>query len=160
MSVRAFVGIGSNLDDPIGHVRRALRELDEVVDSQCVAASSLYRSDPMGPPGQPDYINAVAALDTDLSPLDLLHALQALEQTHGRVREGLRWGPRTLDLDLLLYGSQTIDLPELQVPHPGLHERAFVLYPLAEIEPQLVVPGKGTMEQLMVRCHFQGLSRL
>lgn len=160
MSVRAFVGIGSNLDDPIGHVRRALRELDEVVDSQCVAASSLYRSDPMGPPGQPDYINAVAALDTDLSPLDLLHALQALEQAHGRVREGLRWGPRTLDLDLLLYGSQTIDLPELQVPHPGLHERAFVLYPLAEIEPQLVVPGKGTMEQLMVRCHFQGLSRL
>lgn len=160
MSVRAFVGIGSNLDDPIGHVRRALRELDEVVDSQCVAASSLYRSDPMGPPGQPDYINAVAALDTDLSPLDLLHALQALEQAHGRVREGLRWGPRTLDLDLLLYGSQTIDLPELQVPHPGLHERAFVLYPLAEIEPQLVVPGKGTMEQLMVRCRFQGLSRL
>lgn len=160
MTVRAYIGIGSNLDDPAAHVRRALQDLDAVAESRCVARSSLYRSDPMGPPDQPDYINAVAALETALAPLALLDALQAIEHAHGRVREGERWGPRTLDLDLLLYGTQQIDEPRLKVPHPGLHERAFVLYPLAEIEPQLMVPGQGTLEQLMVRFRYQGLSRL
>lgn len=144
----------------MAHVRRALHELDGIAASRCTARSSLYRSDPMGPADQPDYINAVAALETALQPQALLEALQDIEQAHGRVRQGLRWGPRTLDLDLLMYDQQQIDTPQLQVPHPGLHERPFVLYPLAEIEPQLVIPGRGTLEQLMVRCRFQGLSRL
>ena len=160
MMVRAYVGAGSNLDNPLEHVQRALSELDAIPSTRCIGRSSLYRSAPMGPADQPDYINAVAALDTSLSASELLQALQALENAHGRVRAGFRWGPRTLDLDLLLYGTQMIDRADLKVPHPGLHERAFVLYPLAEIEPQLVVPGRGTLAQLMVRCPFQGLSRL
>lgn len=160
MPVRAYVGLGSNLDDPLEHVRRALHELDGLPDSRCVACSSLYRSDPMGPADQPDYINAVAVVDTGLPAIELLHGLQRLEAAHGRVRAGERWGPRSLDLDLLLYGTEIIDRPELQVPHPGLHERAFVLYPLAELEPQLVIPGRGALQQLLVGCRYQGLSRL
>lgn len=160
MIVRAYVGAGSNLDNPLEHVQRALSELDAIPQTRCTGRSSLYRSDPMGPADQPDYINAVAALDTSLSASELLQALQALENEHGRVRAGARWGPRTLDLDLLLYGTQMIDRADLKVPHPGLHERAFVLYPLAEIEPQLVVPGRGSLAQLMVHCPLQGLSRL
>ncbi len=160
MAVCAFVGLGSNLDDPREHVRRALMELDTIPASRCTARSSLYRSDPMGPPDQPDYINAAAALDTELTAPALLRELQHIESAHGRVRKGLRWGPRTLDLDLLLYGAEEIDLPELKVPHPGLHERPFVLYPLAEIAPQLIVPGRGALQQLLIGCETQGLSRL
>lgn len=160
MGVRAYVALGSNLDQPIAHVQRAFAELDAIPDTRCVKRSSLYRSDPMGPADQPDYINAVAALDTQLPATALLRQLQALETAHGRVRTGAQWGPRTLDLDLLLYGSQQIDEPDLKVPHPGLHERPFVLYPLAEIEPELVVPGRGPLVQLTERCSFQGLSRL
>lgn len=160
MAVRAYVGLGSNLDHPIDHVDRALGELERLPSTRCTARSALYRSDPMGPADQPEYINAVAALETGLSALALLAELQRIETAHGRVRDGTRWGPRTLDLDLLLYDGQIIDTPQLQVPHPGLHERPFVLYPLAEIEPQLVVPGQGSLQQLLARCQPKGLSRL
>jgi len=113
----------------------------------------------MGPEDQPDYINAVARLETWLEPHDLLRALQAIEQQHGRVRQ-LRWGARTLDLDLLLYGDAIIDRPELKVPHPGLHQRPFVLYPLQDIDPALMIPGMGRLSDITRACLPEGLVQL
>ena len=113
----------------------------------------------MGPQDQPDYVNAVMAVATDLSPIELLRALQVIENSHGRVR-GERWGSRTLDLDILLYGDQIIALPDLTVPHIGLTERAFVLYPLYEIAPQLIIPNKGRLVDLLKNCPLAGLTRL
>lgn len=159
MPVIAYIGLGSNLDDPITQVTTALAELDAVALSHVRRASSLYRSDPMGPPDQPDYINAVAELETGLEPLALLHALQAIEQAHQRVRLQ-RWGARTLDLDLLLYGDSRIDLAKLTVPHPGIAERNFVLLPLAEIAPDLVLPGLGSLAALLANCPLSGIERL
>jgi 2-amino-4-hydroxy-6-hydroxymethyldihydropteridine diphosphokinase len=153
VSVIAYVGLGSNLGDPQRQVCEALRALRRIRDTAVESVSSLYRSPPMGPPDQPDYINAVASLATGLTPLELLDALQAIEQHHGRTRVGERWGPRTLDLDLLLYGDGRVSDPRLQVPHPGLHERAFVLYPLREIAPgELVIPDRGQLDQLIEGC--------
>lgn len=154
-----YVGLGSNLEDPRAQVSRALEELAALPDSALCAKSSLYRTPPMGPPGQPDYINAVARLRTALSPHALLDALQALEQGHARVRE-VRWGPRTLDLDILLYDAMHIADTRLTVPHPGMAERAFVLVPLAEIAPALVIPGMGAVGDLLPRVDLQGISRL
>ncbi len=136
--ITAYIGLGSNLDDPLNQIEQAALELAALPGCQLLALSPRYRSAPMGPADQPDYINAVAALATQLEPLALLDALQAIEQQHGRQRL-LRWGARTLDLDLLLYGEQTIDHPRLMVPHPGMLERAFVLVPLADIAAQLVL---------------------
>lgn len=123
------------------------------------AYSSLYKSPPMGPPDQPEYINAVAQLDTELSPEALLEALLALEKRHGRER-GEKWGPRSLDLDILLYGNEQIDNERLTIPHPGLPERAFVLYPLQEIDKDLTIPGQGPLRDLLARCPRGGLERL
>ncbi|WP_421868903.1 2-amino-4-hydroxy-6-hydroxymethyldihydropteridine diphosphokinase [Motiliproteus sp.] len=134
-----YIGLGSNLEDPLKQVQQALQELAELPHCSNLAHSRLYRSDPVGPAGQPDYINAVARLETRLQPLDLLDQLQALEQQHRRVRLQ-HWGPRTLDLDILLYGDRQIDLPRLQVPHPHMSDRNFVLYPLQELEPTLKFP--------------------
>ena len=155
----AWIGLGSNLEDPAAQVTRALGELDAIAGSYLLRASSLYASPPMGPPDQPEYVNAVAGLLTTLTPDALLDALQAIEQAHDRVR-GERWGPRTLDLDLLLYDEQCIDTPRLTVPHPGLHQRAFVLQPLAEIAPELRVPGHATVEELARQCPVDGLRRI
>jgi 2-amino-4-hydroxy-6-hydroxymethyldihydropteridine diphosphokinase len=158
--VRVYIGLGSNLDQPERQVQLALEALAELPETVVTAHSSLYRSEPLGPPGQPDYINAVAALETGLSPLDLLAALQGIEARQGRVREGERWGPRPLDLDILLYGEQVSDDPRLTLPHPGLYERNFVLYPLAEIAPGLSIPGKGPLEVLLAQCHQGRLEKL
>jgi 2-amino-4-hydroxy-6-hydroxymethyldihydropteridine diphosphokinase len=144
----AYVGLGSNLEDPLGQIRRALDELDHIPGVRVTARSPLYRSPPLGPSDQPDYINSVAALDTGLAPLELLAALRGIETRHGRRRDGVRWGPRSLDLDILLYGDLVMSTPELTLPHPGLPERAFVLYPLFDVAPQLAVPGKGTVIEL------------
>lgn len=161
IEVVAYIGVGSNLNDPRTQVRRALAALEDLPDTRCGACSSLYTSPPMGPPDQPPYVNAVACLVTRLAPLSLLAGLQGLEQAHGRVRDGIRWGPRTLDLDILTYGDRHIDLPELQVPHPGIPQRAFVLYPLAEIAPQdLCIPGMGLVSELLASCPPDGLRRL
>lgn len=159
-AVAAFIGLGSNLDDPRQQVARALAELAGLPETTLAAQSGLYRSAPMGPPDQPAYINAVARLETRLAPEALLDALQAIEVRHARVRSGERWGPRTLDLDILLYGDARIDSPRLQVPHPGLAERNFVLQPLAEIAPDLDVPGAGPLRELLARCAPAGLERL
>lgn len=157
--VRVYVGIGANLDDPQQQVTTALGELARLPQSRLTRASSLYRTPPMGPPGQPDYINAVAELETTLAPHALLDELQALERAHRRVRAE-HWGPRTLDLDLLLYGQAVIDDERLRVPHPGVATRAFVLLPLAEIAPSLDVPGSGRVDALCAAADAHGISRL
>ena len=143
----AYIGLGSNLDDPLAQVMRAIDELSALPQTQLVQCSAIYSSKPVGPE-QPDFINAVALLDTHLAPLALLDALQAIEQQHGRQRL-VHWGARTLDLDLLLYGEQVINQPRLNVPHPGLQERAFVLVPLADIAPQLILPGGQPLATLL-----------
>ncbi len=159
-AVRTYIGLGSNLVEPVEQIRSALAELDDINASGCIAYSSLYRSAPLGPAGQPDYVNAVAALDTELSAHDLLTALQDIEQRHGRDRSGERWGPRILDLDILLYGRERIDDHRLTIPHPEMHKRNFVLYPLYEIAPRLDLPGLGSLRNLLERSSRQGLQRL
>lgn len=143
----AYVGLGSNLDGPLRHVRLALDELDRMPATRVLARSSLYRSAPLGDqpagaPAQDDFINAVARLDTDLAPEDLLDELQRLEDAHGRERPFAN-APRTLDLDLLLYGTLQLKSERLTVPHPRLQERAFVLRPLLELDAGLAIPGLG-----------------
>jgi 2-amino-4-hydroxy-6-hydroxymethyldihydropteridine diphosphokinase len=150
-SVDAWVGLGANLGDPRGQVLAALDGLGALPQSRLVAASSLYASPPMGPPDQPDYINAVARLQTKLPPHELLTELQALEAGAGRVRTGQRWGPRLLDLDLLLWGERELMDDRLTLPHPGIAARAFVLLPLAELAPHLLIPGLGRVEELLAR---------
>jgi 2-amino-4-hydroxy-6-hydroxymethyldihydropteridine diphosphokinase len=157
--VDAWIGLGSNLNDPETRIRTALDDLRSLERCTLQAVSALYRSPPMGPADQPEYINAVARLTTTLSPEALLDALQAIEQRHARVRSR-HWGPRTLDLDLLLYGQLVIATPRLSVPHPGIALRNFVLYPLAELDPGLVIPGLGVVEELLEQCPKTGLSRL
>lgn len=149
--VAAFIGLGSNLNDPVDQVTRAITELDELPETTLHRYSSLYQSHPMGGLDQPDYINAVARVDTGLDPEELLAELHAIEAAHGRVREE-RWGARTLDLDLLLYGAIIKDTPDLKVPHPGVGEREFVLYPLYEIAPDLEIPGLGAVSDLVHNC--------
>jgi len=160
MSVIAYVALGSNLDDPANHVRRACQELGALPQTRCLQYSCLYQSTPHGPTDQPDYINAVAELETALPPNELLLMLQSLEKAHGRVPTGEHWGPRPLDLDILLYGDQQIDGPDLQIPHPYMTERAFVLYPLAELAPELSIPGYGALSDLLQSCPAEGLEPL
>nr|WP_211217024.1 2-amino-4-hydroxy-6-hydroxymethyldihydropteridine diphosphokinase [Simiduia agarivorans] len=152
------IGLGSNLDDPVGQIEQALGELNQLPGTRLINASPLYGSKAVGP-AQPDYVNACARLQTTLAPLALLDALQALEQSHRRVRK-IHWGPRTLDLDLLLYGDQRINLPRLTVPHAFLTERNFVLYPLADVWPDARLPDGRTLDSLLAVCTMEGLWRL
>jgi len=161
MSERVYIGLGSNLAEPEQQLQDALAALAGLPETQLVAVSSLYVSDPLGPADQPRYNNAVAALETELAPLCLLDALQAIEQAQGRVRKAERWGPRTLDLDILLFGQQQLDEPRLRVPHYHMHARAFVLYPLAEIAPlDLTLPDGRSLRELLAACPFEGIERL
>ena len=155
----AFIALGSNLDNPESKVRLGLAALAGLPQVQLVAASSLYRSAALGHADQPDFVNAVAQISTGLAPRALLAALLAIEKRFGRERS-FRNAPRTLDLDLLLYDAQTIDEPELVVPHPRMHERAFVLGPLLEIAPGCVIPGRGPAADWLARCANQTLVRL
>lgn len=155
-----FVAIGSNLGDPIAQARRAVIALAALPQSSLQQSSSLYGSRPMGPADQPDYVNAVVRLKTRLGPLALLDALQRIELEQGRVRKDERWGPRTLDLDLLLYGEQVIQHERLTVPHYGMKEREFVLLPLAELAPALVLPCGTPLAELVARCPRNGLEIL
>jgi 2-amino-4-hydroxy-6-hydroxymethyldihydropteridine diphosphokinase len=139
----AYIALGANLGDPAATLEAAFAALGELPASQLLRRSSLYRTAPIGLTAQPDFINAAAALATDLPPLALLDALQAIEREFGRRRE-IHNGPRTLDLDLLLYDARQIATPRLSVPHPRLHLRAFVLQPLSEIAPDLALPGRGS----------------
>ncbi len=155
----AYVALGSNLARPVRQVRSALDELAALEGVRLRAHSPLYRSPPLGPPGQPDYINAVAVLEVTLDPHRLLDRLQAIERQHGRER-GVRWGPRTLDLDLLLYGDMRIDSPRLKVPHPEMGGRSFVLLPLHDVAPGLELPGLGPLEDLLRTLDPGGLARI
>ena len=155
--VRAYIGLGSNLLSPVRQVRRAIAELAQLPASRLVAVSPLYRSLPMGPAEQPDYINAVAVIDTRLTPLDLLDGLQAIENAHQRQRGAVRWGPRTLDLDLLLFAGERINNERLTVPHPGIVERNFVLQPLLDIDATLQLPNGETVQQLLNALPEDGL---
>jgi len=158
-AVRCFIGLGSNLNNPTDQLLLALEELRNIPETTQVSCSSLYRSEPMGPQDQPDYINAVAMLETLLPPLALLDQLQALEQAHQRKRL-VHWGPRTLDLDLLLYGNEQISCQRLTVPHPGLTERNFVLWPLAEIAPDLKFPDGRLIQTYLDQQPLGTLQRL
>lgn len=158
--IAVYIGLGSNLASPVEQIKSARSAISALAGVKEQAFSNLYVSSPMGPQDQPDYVNAVMAIVTNLAPLDLLHTLQGIENSHGRVRGNHRWGARTLDLDVLLYGDHQIDLPELTVPHRGIGERAFVLYPLADCAPDLLIPGKGKLSDLLARCPLAGLRRL
>ncbi|MGE8500460.1 MAG: 2-amino-4-hydroxy-6-hydroxymethyldihydropteridine diphosphokinase [Pseudomonas sp.] len=160
MMERVYIGLGSNLAEPLEQLQAALAALAALPQTQLAATSSFYASDPLGPADQPRYVNAVAALDTELQPLELLDALQAIEQNQGRVRKAERWGPRTLDLDILLFGERLLDEPRLKVPHYHMQARAFVLYPLAELAPTLRLPDGRVLADLLADCPFQGLERL
>lgn len=149
LPVRAYVGLGGNVGVAEDTLRAAIRALDALPSTRLVRASRLYRTPAWGRVEQPDFVNAVVAIDTTLAPRALLDALLGVERAHGRERdaEARRWGPRTLDLDLLLYGDASIDEPGLHVPHPHLHERGFVLVPLCEIAPEVVIPGHGSARE-------------
>jgi 2-amino-4-hydroxy-6-hydroxymethyldihydropteridine diphosphokinase len=149
---RAYVALGSNLGDREATIRGAVEALAAEPGIEVVAVSTLIDTEPMGVVDQPRFLNGVAAVETELDARGLLAVLLDVERRFGRSREGVpRYGPRTLDLDLVLYGAEEVDEPGLQVPHPRLHERAFVLEPLAEIAPGLEVPGKGEVETLLAR---------
>jgi 2-amino-4-hydroxy-6-hydroxymethyldihydropteridine diphosphokinase len=156
---RAFVALGSNLGDPVLQVTRALAALAALPASRLIARSSLYRTAPVGYLEQPDFINAVALLETRLQPQALLSALLAVEQRFGRERQ-FRNAPRVLDLDLLLYGDLIHHEPGLTLPHPRMHERGFVLAPLVEISPDCVIPGRGPARDWLARCLDQGVRRI
>ncbi|HVM17693.1 MAG TPA: 2-amino-4-hydroxy-6-hydroxymethyldihydropteridine diphosphokinase [Gaiellaceae bacterium] len=149
----AYVGLGSNLGDRERTLRRALELLADLPGVDLVTVSRFRDTDPVGYEDQPRFLNAVAALETTLPPRELLDRLLAVERELGRTRGGPRFGPRTIDLDLLLHGDRVVDEPGLTVPHPRLHERAFVLEPLAELDPHLVVPGRGPVEALLAEIH-------
>lgn len=156
---RIYIGMGSNLAEPAEQLRSAVQALAQLPDTQLVGVSAFYQSDSLLP-GQPRYTNAVAALDSHLAPLDLLDALQAIETGQGRERLE-RWGPRTLDLDILLFGDRLIDEPRLKVPHYHMQARAFVLYPLAELAPaDLRLADGRLLKDLLAACPFVGLERL
>lgn len=159
-TIIAYIGLGSNLADPMGQIKLARTACAALSGVQELAFSSLYHSPPMGGGNQPDYVNAVMAVATGLTAIGLLRALQGIEYDQGRVRTGERWGARTLDLDLLMYGDQQIEQTDLTIPHPGMADRAFVLYPLFEIAPELVVPGKGRIADLIAVCPLNGLKRM
>jgi 2-amino-4-hydroxy-6-hydroxymethyldihydropteridine diphosphokinase len=157
-AVDTYIGLGSNLEYPVNQVRKAIEELSQMRESKRIVVSRLYRSPPMGSADQPDYINAVMWVRTLLDPFELLDELLNIEHTHGRIRHGGRWEPRTLDLDLLLYEDRQINDLRLTVPHPGIQHRGFVLYPLNEINPTLHIPGRGLISHLLARCPCEDLS--
>jgi len=157
--ITAYIGLGSNQDGPRAQLMQAFTELAELPGTRVAACSPLYCSAPVDAPDQPDFVNAVAAVDTELSAAQLLEALQAIESRHGRARP-YRNAPRTLDLDLLLYGEMAFASPALTLPHPRMHERAFVLRPLLDLDPRAEVPGRGPARELLRACAAQAVARI
>ena len=156
--ITAYIAVGSNLADPVSQANLAIETLKNLPRSTFIATSQLYSSTPMGPQNQPDYINAVVAIQTELTPIELLDCTQKIELEQGRVRKDERWGPRTLDLDIVLYGNEVIDSERLTVPHYGMKEREFVLYPLAEIAPSLQLPDGTELTDLLKLVDKNGLN--
>ena len=160
MSISAYIGLGSNLDNPPQQVRLAIDAVAGIPACRLEQRSSLYGNPPMGPQDQPDYVNAVVEITTALAPHDLLNELNGIEQAQGRQRGGRHWGPRTIDLDLLVYGEWVLADERLVVPHPGVAERAFVLLPLYEIAPNLAIPELGRVHSLLDRVDTSALVQL
>jgi 2-amino-4-hydroxy-6-hydroxymethyldihydropteridine diphosphokinase len=158
--VPAYVALGSNLDGPRRQIEMALTRLAAIPRTRRVLSSAFYSSRPMGPQDQPAFVNAAAGMLTQLSARELLSELQRIEQAMGRVAPPVRWGPRRIDLDLLLYDGLRMQDPDLTLPHPGIHERNFVLYPLADIAPALLIPGHGTVGELARQLGPAGLEPL
>jgi 2-amino-4-hydroxy-6-hydroxymethyldihydropteridine diphosphokinase len=156
---RAFVGLGANIGEPRKQLQAALQDLGALPQTRVTARSGFYRSAPVGHLDQPEFLNAVAELDTGLAPEPLLESLQAIEKRHGRERSFAN-APRTLDLDLLLYGDQVLATPPLTLPHPRMHERAFVLQPLLELDSEILIPGKGKASALLSGCGSQKIERI
>ena len=155
-----FIGLGSNLDNPLSQLQTAINILQESKNISLSKLSSFYQSEPMGPQDQPEYINAVVEIETTLSPEKLLDVLQEIENKQGRVRE-TRWGARTLDLDILLYGKNKINSERLTIPHSGIRERNFVLYPLRDlVDPDFEIPNLGKLNELLKNCPATGITRL
>ena len=157
--VVAYIGLGANIGEPRRQLQRALDELNGLPKTRVTASSSLYQSAPLDHLDQPEFLNAVAQIDTGLAPEALLDLLQEIENRHGRARP-FAGAPRTLDLDLLLYGNETIESARLTVPHPRMHERAFALQPLLELDPVISVPGKGSASSLLSACNSQKIERV
>ena len=157
---KAYIGVGSNLACPAEQVRDARKALNELPKTRLLAFSPLYRNPALGPGEQPDYVNAVAAIETELTPHELLDALQIIEANQGRLRRSFRWEPRTLDLDVLVYGDRAIHDRRLTVPHPHMGERAFVLKPLLDVDPDLDVPGLGPVAALLSAVSQASLQRV
>lgn len=158
--VKVFIGLGSNIDEPLVQLNSAINQLKESESIDLIKVSNLYISKPMGPQDQPDFINAVVELNTGLTAEKLLDELQKIENNHGRVRS-LHWGPRTLDLDILLYGDEVINTDRLTVPHSGISERNFVLYPLSDlVGSDFKIPNLGNLKNLLASCPINGLERL
>lgn len=155
--IRAYIALGSNLADPLHQVNCALQALADLPGSRRIATSSFYRTPPYGPADQPDFLNAVIALDTQLTATDLLTQTQRIECEQGRIRKAERWGPRTLDLDILLFGDQTIRSERLTVPHYDMHNRAFMLLPLVEIAPEITLPDGTRAADLLARLDSQAI---
>jgi 2-amino-4-hydroxy-6-hydroxymethyldihydropteridine diphosphokinase len=156
----AYVAVGANLDEPLARVRESFAHLAAMQATKLVATSRLYRSAPLGPQDQPDFINAAVGLLTQLSASELLGELKDLERSLGRDAPLVRWGPRRIDFDLLVFGAERIDSPSLTVPHPGIPTRNFVLYPLLDFAPELFVPGHCRVKELASRVSTDGLSAL
>lgn len=157
---RACIGLGSNLADPVWQVRSGISALSQIPESTVRGTSSLYRSVPLGTREQPDFINAVVSLETALEPDDLLSRLQEIELAHGRDRSNGYWGPRTLDLDILVYGDQLIRSERLTIPHPEIPHRNFVLCPMLEIDSNMWIPGMGSAKELLLRIGLQGINKI
>ncbi|QJR81436.1 2-amino-4-hydroxy-6-hydroxymethyldihydropteridine diphosphokinase [Alteromonas pelagimontana] len=155
-----YIGLGSNLGQSTDLLNSAVDAIGNLADTRVLKKSSLYISAPMGPQDQPDFINSVCLIETALSPHPLLAQLQQIENSYGRERKGKRWGPRTLDLDVLLYGNQEVNTDDLTIPHYGMAEREFVLVPLFEIAPNMIMPDGNPLSQWVAKCSLEGLKRI
>lgn len=158
--MKAWLGLGSNLQQPVSQVRDALGRLGQLEGIEILKTSSLYRTPAWGDEQQDDFINAVVQIETNLAPVPLLHILQSIENKMGRQRSGRRWGPRLIDIDLLLYGNYRYESEELELPHPRMHERAFVLIPLCELDKAISIPGHGMAQDLLQQLDSDGIFRL
>lgn len=158
--MKAWLGLGSNLQQPAEQLKTALSRLAGKGGIEVLRTSSFYQTPPWGDERQDDFINAVVQIETSLEPVGLLRELQSVEDLMGRKRSSRRWGPRLIDIDLLLYGDQQLNMDGLEVPHPRMHERAFVLIPLAELEPGLEIPGRGSVESCLQQIDCSGIERL
>ncbi|MFK7890382.1 MAG: 2-amino-4-hydroxy-6-hydroxymethyldihydropteridine diphosphokinase [Granulosicoccus sp.] len=153
----ASIALGSNLGDRHAHLTKAVNDIDELMGCTVVSMSSVYETEPMGPAEQPDYLNAVCQIECDVEPHALLYMLKDIERQHGRVQVAERWTARPLDLDILLFGQQSVQSSDLQIPHPGIAHRSFVLWPLAELDADMIIPGAGSVTRLQKSCESFGI---